>query len=803
MLLNVSYSSLASSNLQIADSILLCDSSCIETGGVDTSSDSYRDALESYNDTLEGGGGTDNPLDTDADPLSTWLVVVWALLAAGTSFVTVSGNLIVLLSFFLERSIRQPTNYFIASLAMSDLLIGAVSMPFYSVYLLKGEHWSLGEFLCDLWLSVDYTACLCSIYTVLCITIDRFCSVKLPAKYREWRSERKVICVVGFTWILPAMVFFPSIFGWQSWVGVRTVPDGKCYVQYMDEPLFNCFLQIGYFWVTLIVMCSLYTAIYQVALNLQQKSDRKYNLTSSFVTLAGQRFAQIGIGMTDSTRGTAIERETMRLTEVRENEPCPARGAGTKGRAEDRDSCGSSPEYPSDTEMTPATPMILSNVTRFLGHPLSLTAHAVLQSGTKPSSNTRLLQTESKPTYETNDVRQRNQDPAKASGCVKHYKTIPKHFDKIVNDKTDRNLDIKDAKPYLQLNTPKLNDSEQSLVDNDQSDTELLYNQRKTNYCPANNILLDKVRSIATTRYMNGPVKSASHDCHDQSPSQYEERSEESQVWKRRESFCESYSILSLSTSGKQYSSIAMNKNEQINMNEKVVEPQPAGKRPLAPIAVLRLRLRLTTKYRSSKPCRSTPDLTSHHISSESGLEPDKLLALENHSQQGPQNHLVIKPQTAEQIELQSMTQIPPVNTLNTKPNGSCGADKKVKIKNSFIYKSLVERRGFGRSSGTHCATATSGNLKSRRANRARKALRTITIILGTFVCCWTPWHVLSMIIGFCSAEDRVCIAPALYDFSYYLCYLNSPLNPFCYALANKQFKNAFTRILRLDWHIS
>ena len=53
-----------------------------------------------------------------------WRTGILGLLAAATSVVTVGGNLIVILSFVLERTIRQPSNYFIASLAVSDLLIG-------------------------------------------------------------------------------------------------------------------------------------------------------------------------------------------------------------------------------------------------------------------------------------------------------------------------------------------------------------------------------------------------------------------------------------------------------------------------------------------------------------------------------------------------------------------------------------------------------------------------------------------------------------------------------------------------------
>jgi len=50
--------------------------------------------------------------------------------------------------------------------------------------------------------------------------------------------------MVSLTWIVPMAVFFTSIFGWQHFVGYRSVPPGKCYVQYMEDALFNCLLQV-------------------------------------------------------------------------------------------------------------------------------------------------------------------------------------------------------------------------------------------------------------------------------------------------------------------------------------------------------------------------------------------------------------------------------------------------------------------------------------------------------------------------------------------------------------------------------
>lgn len=59
------------------------------------------------------------------EPPLTWAV---ATIMAILSVVTVIGNLAVLLSYYLDKNIRQPANFFIFSLAVSDLVI-TVPLP--------------------------------------------------------------------------------------------------------------------------------------------------------------------------------------------------------------------------------------------------------------------------------------------------------------------------------------------------------------------------------------------------------------------------------------------------------------------------------------------------------------------------------------------------------------------------------------------------------------------------------------------------------------------------------------------------
>ena len=132
------------------------------------------------------------------------------VIMAGTilTLLTTLGNLLVLISFRINKQLRTVTNYFLLSLAIADFTIGIFSMPIFFAFF-EMDRWPFDSFLCDVWLSVDYTMSNASVANLLLICFDRYFSITRPLTYRSKRTPRRVSLMIAVAWAISCLIWTP------------------------------------------------------------------------------------------------------------------------------------------------------------------------------------------------------------------------------------------------------------------------------------------------------------------------------------------------------------------------------------------------------------------------------------------------------------------------------------------------------------------------------------------------------------------------------------------------------------------
>ncbi|CAJ0943583.1 unnamed protein product, partial [Mesorhabditis belari] len=680
----------------------------------------------------------------DSPYSTTTQIIVWFIVVL-LSLETIIGNAMVIMAYKLERNIsKQVSNRYIVSLAISDLIIGIEGFPLFTIYFLNGDRWPLGAVTCETWLFLDYTLCLVSILTVLLITADRYLSVCHTAKYLKWQSPTKTQVMIILSWAIPAVVFGIMIYAWKAMTGEAGSMEGdECSAPFLANPYVNMGMYVSYYWTTLVAMLILYKGIHQAAKNLEEKGKAKERRHIALI-LSQRLGTQVGVSLMlqqDKERERKLELERAeRETETR------------------------------DSAYATQTTAILSsaNATDESGGHLEK-IDEVLSIEQTPELPRKRLQDHTRVMISFSNGSNNNFSPKRPSTLDDLKSHAQEAEDENTDNEEDSLLGELESTPSRRsskkrnrssLRSVKSADTTQSEKEKRKDSLSLLFNEEDLS-----SVLRFKSPGLARGDSINDSECSSSII-------QLNRRFKKGSSKKQRSVRINCKRIEEIKSEARPHNHIPPTAIKQ--KCEEVVCEKLIRDRDHWVVSMRRKVARAleTTRFTTTFRQRS---ISESSTSSSSGENEEECVRKAASPTTPPKNN---EPKHLLAVAGQSSSSLLSPHPVQRKASTFSTVTRERMINSIFSPITFFSK----------------SRKQTKAEKRAHKAFRTITFIVGCFAILWSPYYVMATIYGFCKGE---CIPSILYSLSYYMCYLNSSGNPFAYALANRQFRTAFTRMLK------
>lgn len=213
-------------------------------------------------------------MDRNVEPNLLKIVIQGALMIL-IFVISISANVLVFAVFYRKRTLLTISNRFIMNLAIGDFLMGLLIMPFVLVSAI-GQKWIFGPELCLATGVLTTTLFAACIFTLLLISLDRYCAIMMPLHYTLRMTNARSNYLICGVWILAVGVALPPAFGWNYF----EFQANKCMCTVLwrtnvhKDKYYTIFLAISCFIIPFILMLWVYVTIFKAAQRTSAKARR-------------------------------------------------------------------------------------------------------------------------------------------------------------------------------------------------------------------------------------------------------------------------------------------------------------------------------------------------------------------------------------------------------------------------------------------------------------------------------------------------------------------------------------------------
>ncbi|KAG7471280.1 hypothetical protein MATL_G00122720 [Megalops atlanticus] len=213
--------------------------------------------------------------------MNTFYIIIELIIAV----LSIAGNVLVCLAVATNATLKNATNYFLVSLAVADILVGCLAIPFAITI-------SIG-------IKSDFYGCLflacfvlvltqSSIFSLLAVAVDRYLAVNIPLRYKEIVTGRRAREIIALLWILSLAIGLIPFLGWNEKQSAHCVHGNEsgarnascqlqCYFESVVDMHYMVYVNFfGCVLPPLLIMLVIYAKIFAVARQQLHRIKQKH-----------------------------------------------------------------------------------------------------------------------------------------------------------------------------------------------------------------------------------------------------------------------------------------------------------------------------------------------------------------------------------------------------------------------------------------------------------------------------------------------------------------------------------------------